>query len=485
MAGGALKVEADGGRAVAAVSVPLAGAGAGGGAEWVRAHCPWLEVWREPGRGGAGETAVVVGRGGSGAAGAGARSRNSATEVDYVADSRVEACAGPPATRLAVAVVNRARGTFTMVPCVGDGQLLRLQARVRGRREAADATGGADSGGAGGGAVDAEEARALAYKRRRDTTMSYGSLRSKRLLLQAEKHRIDPNRVVQRQALGATIGKAVKEQAQEQADAAGLAALAQQDRLENLPPHDLTATRPEAAYPIRRMVGPGAMQALKEQTSLFLRVLDPQCDVRETLSGQLLALGAPPQLVELAQEAGAARGGAALAADGRTNRAEALALLSVLLPLMEAFNKGKGRLSGESVEKIAEVLKVPAIPLEVMLGKFSDRRNGKAKVFFSRSPDQGLLMKNCVLVLTLAVHNYNLNLDDATLLLKGRKVSGPQLRALGCTGAGGRFRLLAPKAVKTELPDSGEESAPSAAPTLADCLPKIKTQRAPARGRRN
>ena len=48
----------------------------------------------------------------------------------------------------------------------------------------------------------------------------------------------------------------------------GLVELAEKDRTEHLPPHVLEATRPEAAYPLRRLAGPTALQALAEQTSL-------------------------------------------------------------------------------------------------------------------------------------------------------------------------------------------------------------------------
>jgi len=391
------------------------------------------------------------------------------SRVDYVADSREVAGLGGSATQLVVAVVDRAGGKVSLVPCAGDGQLLRLQARVAGLGSASGAT---EAGPAG-----TEDALELARKRRRELTMTYGSQRSKRILKRIEKNRIDPNRVVQREALGATIGQAVKEQAEEGADAVGLVELAEKDRTEHLPPHVLEATRPEAAYPLRRLAGPTALQALAEQTSLFLRVLDPGCEAREALSGKLMELGVPQHLVELAQLATAqqeGRAGAVLTADGRTNRAEALALLSVALPLAAAFNKGKGRLSGESVEKISEALKIPRLPLEIMLAKFSEPvKRAKGKVSFSRSAEQSLLFKNSLMVLALAAHNYDITLDELTTLL-GRKVPAAQLKALGCTGSGpGRYRLLPAKAVKDE--------AGAAPATLLSSLPRIKTQRAPAR----
>ena len=458
--GGALRVEV-GARSgpVAALGVPLAGSGREAGAAWLREHCPRLELWHGPPGSREGGEAMVIGRGREGAQ----------SRVEYVADSREAAGVGSSATRLVVAVVDRAGGKVSLVPCAGDGQLLRLRARVAGPGGASGAT---EVGPAG-----TEDALELARKRRRELTMTYGSQRSKRILKRIEKNRIDPNRVVQREALGVTIGQAVKEQAEEGADVVGLVGLAEKDRTDHLPPHDLEATRPEAAYPLRRLAGPTALQALAEQTSLFLRILDPGCEAREALSGELMDLGAPHQVVELAQLAAVkqeGRAGAALTADGRTNRAEALALLSVALPLAAAFNKGKGRLSGESVEKIGEALKIPRLPLEIMLAKFAEPvKRAKGKVSFSRSAEQSLLFRNSLLVLALAAHNYDIKLDDLTALL-GRKVPAAQLKALGCAGSGpGRFRLLLAKAAK--------EEAGAAPATLLSSLPKIKTQRAPAR----
>ena len=430
--------------AMPVVAVPTWGGPGGGAAWWVARNVApgGLEVYVPAAPAGAPAAAAsaftftcqVVGR-----------PADSGARLDYVAQSKMrgELLAPEAAAQTMMAVVNRARGTATLVPCLGSGHPLRLQPRLRAPRGPPDTP------------RPAQEGAALAAQRQQ-LTREFGSQRAKRKLEQREKLKIDVKKVQFSEALQEVVVQEVRRQAADLSQQ-GIRAEVLANQLQVLPPCDLDATTAAAAYPIERMLPDRAWELLNPCTDALLALAGGGEPAAESLGPGVLQLRDTANV--LAETVGQAEGETV-----RRGLAKYLALASMLLPLLA----GKPTFSAASTSALAEQLGVPDLVLEALLPQFlTPTRASKGNMRWERTEDQRRRASNYILALVYAAHSHaTMKLPTLVALLqRPKKDLVGDLRYMGFTVSGNKVTLLAP------APGLAAGAAPA---TLRDRLPGVK-----------
>eukprot|EP00897_Mesotaenium_endlicherianum_P008091 jgi/Mesen1/730/ME000011S00062 len=359
-------------------------------------------------------------------------------KVQYTGKSHDAEMQGWHPGQLALGIYDKTSGTLQLMPVAAD-KLLRMDARVK----AVDYNDKAAEQHIEEEEEDDEALRKRRLQQRKNLTEAFGSKKRKADALALERGAIDGDRVEAAQAVQDLFQAAANQRGTVTRE--DLEQRMSEAVERNIPPHDLSATTPEGAYPIDSLVSREEAAALRVE-SVLGAAADP-VKVANIKKGRFYKTSIKNRIHQLA-----------LPGDkvGNESRASALLYLNCLLKFysfppdlvfrqtvkkpaegdLASAEPGSKQDSVEvkiisDFESISALTSIPLIVLERFVSLFAERAQGEGGYRRPKHCEQLLL--GYILILCLTVDCYSSDPSDLAKDLK-RPIAQlvPYYRALGC-----------------------------------------------------